>query len=309
MMKGIVIKTTGKYHTVKMENNEIVQSRLKGRFRIAGIKSTNPIVVGDKVELMQESELWTIISLYERKNQIVRRSVNLSKQTHVIASNIDQVILMITLNSPVTTTAFIDRFLVAAYAYDIDVVLLFNKLDLLDNKLKLEQEKLQLLYEKINYQCISLSVINDDMSIVKKLMKNKVNMIAGHSGVGKSTFINRLQPDLNINTQSISATHNQGQHTTTFSELFELDFGASIIDTPGIKGFGLVKLDLNEIGNYFPEFLLLKEKCRFYNCIHKDEPNCAIKLAVNNGSIAKSRYQNYLNMLTQEDNYFRTTCY
>ena len=309
MMKGIVIKTTGKYYTVKMENNEIVQSRLKGRFRIAGIKSTNPIVVGDKVELVQESELWTIISLHERRNQIVRRSVNLSKQTHVIASNIDQVILMITLNSPVTTTTFIDRFLVAAYTYDIDVVLLFNKLDLLDNKLKFEQEKLQLLYEKINYQCISLSVINDDMSIVKELMKNKVNMIAGHSGVGKSTLINRLQPDLNINTQSISATHNQGQHTTTFSELFDLDFGASIIDTPGIKGFGLVKLDQNEIGNYFPEFLALKEKCRFYNCIHKDEPNCAIKMAVDNGSIAKSRYQNYLNMLTQEDNYFRTNCY
>ena len=309
MMKGIVIKTTGKYYTVKMENNEIVQSRLKGRFRIAGIKSTNPIVVGDKVELVQESELWTIISLHERRNQIVRRSVNLSKQTHVIASNIDQVILMITLNSPVTTTTFIDRFLVAAYTYDIDVVLLFNKLDLLDNKLKFEQEKLQLLYEKINYQCISLSVINDDMSIVKELMKNKVNMIAGHSGVGKSTLINRLQPDLNINTQSISATHNQGQHTTTFSELFDLDFGASIIDTPGIKGFGLVKLDQNEIGNCFPEFLALKEKCRFYNCIHKDEPNCAIKMAVDNGSIAKSRYQNYLNMLTQEDNYFRTNCY
>ena len=309
MMKGTVIKTTGKYYTVKMDNNKIVQCRLKGRFRITGIKSTNPIVVGDKVELEQESELWTITSLYDRRNQIVRSSVNLSKQTHIIAANIDQVILMITLYSPITTTGFIDRFLVAAYAYGIDVVLLFNKIDLLDERLRLEQEKLHKVYESINYKCLALSVINDDLSIVIDLMKDKVNMIAGHSGVGKSTLINRLQPDLNINTQNISEAHKQGQHTTTFSELYDLDFGASIIDTPGIKGFGLAKLELNEIRNYFPDFLALKEKCRFYNCIHKDEPDCAVKSALDDGIVAESRYQSYLNMLTQEEGYFRTNSY
>ena len=308
-MKAIVIKTTGKYYTVKMENNEIVQCRLKGRFRIAGIKSTNPIVVGDHVEVDQESELWTITSLYDRRNQIVRRSVNLSKKTHVIAANIDQAILIVTLDSPITTTGFIDRFLVAAYSYDVDVVILFNKIDLLDRKLKLAQEKLQEVYERIHYRCLALSVINDDLSVVIDLMKDKVNMIAGHSGVGKSTLINRLQPGLNINTQEISKTHKQGQHTTTFSELYDLDFGASIIDTPGIKGFGLVKIEPNEIRNYFPDFLAMQEKCRFYNCIHKDEPDCAVKLACKNGSLAESRYQSYINMLNQEESYFRTNSY
>ena len=305
-MNGIIIKTTGEYYTVKTDNNEIVKCRLKGRFRIAGVKSTNPIVVGDRVSVEQESTIWMIVKLQERKNYILRKSVNLSKQTHIIAANVDQAILMITLDSPVTTTGFIDRFLVSAQAYAVDVILLFNKIDLLKGKLKLEQEKLQKVYEKIGYKCFAFSVINDDLSIITTLMKGKVNIISGHSGVGKSTFINKLQPNLRINTKEVSEAHKQGQHTTSFSELHELDFGASIIDTPGIKGFGLVALELNKIANYFPEFFALKVACKFHNCIHKNEPDCAVKLALEQEEIAESRYENYLDMLVEEDGYFRT---
>lgn len=308
-MNGVVIKTTGKRYTVKTEVGNIVQSRLKGKFRIAGIKSTNPIVVGDKVEVVQESELWMIGKLHARKNHILRKSVNLSKQTHIIAANIDQALLMITLDSPVTNTGFIDRFLVAANAYGIEVVLLFNKIDLLSDELKTQQENLQKIYEKIGYTCLATSVINDDLSQIKQLMKGRVNMISGHSGVGKSTLINKLQPDLNINTKEVSDTHQQGQHTTTFSELHDLDFGASIIDTPGIRGFGLVELDSSEIGNYFQEFFALKSGCKFHNCIHENEPNCAVKLALENGEIAESRHKNYLKMLVEEEENFRTNDY
>ncbi len=308
-MNGIVIKTTGKYYTVKTDSSKIVQCRLKGKFRIAGIKSTNPIVVGDRVEIEQESKLWLIVKLQERRNQILRKSVNLSKQIHIIAANIDQAILMITLDSPITTTGFIDRFLVAANAYGIDVVLLFNKTDLLIDTLKVEQENLQKIYEKIGYECFSLSVINDDLSNVRNLMKGKLNMISGHSGVGKSTLINKLQSNLDIKTKEVSVTHRQGQHTTTFSELYELDFGASIIDTPGIRGFGLVALDINNIGNYFPEFFALKTACKFHNCIHKEEPHCAVKRNLAKGEVAESRYKNYLDMLIEEEDNFRTNDY
>ena len=308
-MNGVVIKTTGKRYTVKTDSGEIVQCRLKGKFRIKGIKSTNPIVVGDKVEVEQESELWMIVKLHKRKNHILRKSVNLSKQTHIIAANIDQALLMITLDSPVTTTGFIDRFLVAANAYGVEVVLLFNKTDLLDDELQTQQEDLQKVYEKIGHTCFATSVINDDLSAIKELMKGKVNMISGHSGVGKSTLINKLQPGINIDTAEVSDAHKQGQHTTTFSELHELDFGASIIDTPGIRGFGLVELEPSKIGNYFPEFFAIKQKCKFHNCIHKDEPDCVVKSALENGEIAESRHKNYLNMLVEEEEHFRTNNY
>jgi len=307
-MNGVVIKATGKRYTVKTAAAEIVQCRLKGKFRIQGIKSTNPIVVGDKVELEQESELWMIVKLHERKNNILRKSVNLSKQTHIIAANIDQAILMITLDSPVTTTGFIDRFLVSANAYGVEVILLLNKIDLLDDTMQKNKNNLQEVYEKIGYKLFAFSVLNDDLSAIKTLMKGKVNMISGHSGVGKSTLINKLQPNLNIDTKQVSDTHKQGQHTTTFSELHDLDFGASIIDTPGIRGFGLVELAPEEIGNYFPEFFAIKQKCKYHNCIHKNEPDCAVKTALENGKIAESRYKNYLNMLLEEDN-FRTNDY
>lgn len=308
-MNGTVIKTTGKDYTVRADNLQIIQCFLKGRFRISGIKSTNPIVVGDRVGIEKESEIWSIVYLEERKNQILRKSVNLSKQTHVIAANIDQAILMITLDSPVTRTSFIDRFLVAANAYSIDVVLLFNKIDLLKEELISVQKDLQLVYEEIGYKCFSISVINDDLSSIKNLMKDKVNIISGHSGVGKSTFINKLQPNLNIKTNEVSDTHKQGQHTTTFSELHDLDFGASIIDTPGIRGFGLVEIDIKSICDYFPEFFAFKKDCRFNNCIHKDEPDCAVKLHLKKGKISQSRYKSYLNMLDDDNGYFRTNNY
>ena len=305
-MNGVVIKSTGKRYTVKIADGEIVKCRLKGKFRIQGIKSTNPIVVGDKVELEQESELWMIVKLHARKNNILRKSVNLSKQTHIIAANIDQAILMITLDSPVTTTGFIDRFLVSANAYAVEVILLLNKIDLLDNTMQKDINNLQEVYEKIGYKLFSFSVLNDDLSAIKTLMKGKVNMISGHSGVGKSTLINKLQPNLNIDTKQVSDTHKQGQHTTTFSELHDLDFGASIIDTPGIRGFGLVELTPNDIGNYFPEFFAIKQKCKYHNCIHKNEPDCAVKTALENEKIAESRYENYLNMILEEEDNFRT---
>jgi len=308
-MNGVLIKATGKRYTVKTADGEIVQCRLKGKFRIQGIKSTNPIVVGDKVELEQESELWMIIKINERKNNIIRKSVNLSKQTHIIAANIDQAILMITLDSPVTTTGFIDRFLVSANAYGVEVILLLNKIDLLDETMQKSKNNLQEVYEKIGYQFFSFSVLNDNLSAIKTLMKGKVNMISGHSGVGKSTLINKLQPNLNIDTKQVSDTHKQGQHTTTFSELHDLDFGASIIDTPGIRGFGLVELAPNEIGNYFPEFFAIKQKCKYHNCIHKNEPDCSVKTALGNAEIAESRYKNYLNMLLEEEDNFRTNDY
>jgi len=308
-MNGIVIKTTGKYYSVKTDTNEILQCRLKGIFRISDIRSTNPIVVGDKVQVEQESDSWMIVKIQERRNHLLRRSVKLSKETHIIAANIDQAILMITLDSPITTTGFIDRFLVAANAYDVAVVLLFNKTDLLNEEQKFEQENLRKVYEKIGYQCFVFSVINDNLSSVKHLMHGKVNIISGHSGVGKSTFINKLQPNLNINTKEISEAHKQGQHTTTFSQLYDLDFGASIIDTPGIRGFGLVTLEQTEIGNYFPEFFALKLACKFHNCMHKDEPHCMVKIKLKIGEIAKSRYKNYLNMLVEEDDHFRTNNY
>ena len=308
-MNGIVIKTTGIYYTVKTDANDIVQCQLKGKLRIANIKSTNPVVVGDKVEVKQESKLWIIERIQKRKNYLLRRSVNLSKEHHIIASNIDLAILMITLDSPVTSTGFIDRFLVAANAYGVGVVLLFNKIDLLKGDILQNQINLQKVYENIGYKCYSLSVLNDDLSSIKKLMTDRINIVSGHSGVGKSTFINKLQPNLNIDTNEVSKAHKQGQHTTTFSELHDLDFGASIIDTPGIKGFGLVELEFNQIGNYFPEFFALKKYCKFHNCIHKDEPDCAVKKNLAIGKIAESRYKNYLNMLVEDGDRFRTNFY
>ena len=239
-MNGLVIKTTGKRYTVRIDKGKIVQCRLKGKFRIKGIKSTNPIVVGDKVELEQESDLWIIKKLFDRKNHILRKSVNLSKQTHIIAANIDQAILMITLDSPITTTGFIDRFLVSANAYGVKVVLLFNKLDIYDDLLLQNQKSLAQVYKNIGYNTIALSVLHDDLSQLKLIMRGKLNIISGHSGVGKSTLINHLQTNLDIETKQLSSAYKQGQHTTTFSELYTLDFGASVIDTPGIRGFGLV---------------------------------------------------------------------
>ena len=253
-MNGIVIKTTGKYYKIKTSSGDIVNCILKGKFRLRNDKSTNPIVVGDRVVVEKDLVSWKIIKLLDRKNQLLRKAVNLSKQTHVIAANIDQAILMITLESPVTTTSFIDRFLVAAASYGIKVILLFNKLDIYNNILLKKQKELGKLYQIIGYDIIELSILHDDLTLVREKLKGNVSIISGHSGVGKSTLINQLQPSLNLNTNKISEMHKQGQHTTTFSEIYDIDSGGSIIDTPGIRGFGLVSIEKRDIGSFFPEF-------------------------------------------------------
>jgi len=304
-MKGVVIKSTGSWYTVKSECGKELNCRIRGKFRMQGIKSTNPIVVGDHVQLIKEEDSYIISELKDRKNFIIRKSVNLSKQTHIIASNIDQAILIATIKSPTTSTSFIDRILVAASSYAIDVVLVFNKIDLLNEEEKKHLDSLIKLYKKINYPCFSLVILKDDLSPLKDLMKNKVNVICGHSGVGKSTLLNMIQPDLEINTQEISIQHQQGMHTTTFSEMHELNFGAKIIDTPGIRGFGLVEIDKSELSHYFPEFFALNSKCKYNNCIHVNEPDCAVKQALENNEIAYSRYKSYLNMLNSQDDHYR----
>ena len=304
-MEAVIVKTTGKIYSVRTLEGRFLSCILKGKFRTKDIKSTNPIVVGDKVFLELDGDNWMIVDLLKRKNQIIRKSVNLSKQTHIIAANIDQAILMITLVNPITTTAFIDRFLVSANAYGVDVILLFNKKDIYNNELLEDQKYLIEGYRKIGYDVISLSVLNDNLSELKDLMKDKVNIISGHSGVGKSTLVNKLQPGLNIETKAISSNHQQGQHTTTFSQLYSLDFGGDIIDTPGIKGFGLVNINKNELANYMPEFFLFKNKCKFNNCIHHNEPDCYIKYKLEEGDILQHRYINYLNMLNEDDSVYR----
>lgn len=301
-MVGIVSKATGKYYDV-IVGDIIYKCSLRGKFRNLSIKSTNPIVVGDKVTILSESEKYVITELHPRKNYIVRKSVNLSKEIHILGSNIDQAILIVTLVKPITTSAFIDRFLISANFNSIDVIILFNKYDLLTEQTKLKQDKLQKIYENAGYDCFVLSVLSDDLSSLKKSMKDKLNIISGHSGVGKSTLINKLQKNLNIPTNNISKTHQQGQHTTTFSQLYNLDFGASVVDTPGIKGFGLVDLSPIQISDSFREFYRLRDKCRFKNCIHQNEPDCAVKAALDEGVVSKSRYNNYIKMLFDQSNY------
>ena len=308
-MKALVIKSTGSWYDVESNDGSLYKCRIKGKFRTENIKSTNPIVVGDYVEINNDSQTWMIEKLYDRKNMIVRKSVNLSKQTHIIAANIDQAILMITLQSPLTTTGFIDRFLVSAQAFGVEVILFFNKIDLYSKKLIIQNQNLIHEYSKIGYRCISLSALNDNINEVKSIVENKNNLISGHSGVGKSTLINKLLGTADISTNEISQRHDQGQHTTTFSELYRLDFGGTIIDTPGIKGFGLVNIDVDNLSDYFPEFLSLKQNCKFNNCKHINEPNCKVKEALENGQISKDRYSNYLSMLETEESIYRTNNY
>jgi len=310
-MTGTVYKSTGSWYTVKTQNGKIFECRIKGKFRLEGIKSTNPIAVGDHVDFELETKndnvTGVINRIHERKNYIVRKSVKLSKQTHIIASNIDQVFLLITIDNPPTFTSFIDRFLVTAEAYSIKTILLFNKIDSYDEDTLLEVKYLAALYRKIGYECIGISATTGkNIDKVKHLMENKVSMFAGHSGVGKSTLVNAIEPNLDLKTKEISMQHQQGQHTTTFAEMFDLSFDAKIIDTPGIKGFGVVDMDQEEVGDYFPEFFALKQDCKFNNCLHLKEPKCAVKTALDNGEVAYSRYKSYLQILEGEDEHYRT---
>ena len=310
-MTGIVYKSTGSWYTVKTPNGKFYECRIKGKFRIQGIKSTNPIAVGDVVEFDIETKNNTatgvIKRIEERKNYIVRKSVNLSKQTHIIASNVDQVFLLVTLNNPPTFTSFIDRFLVTAEAYSINTVILFNKIDTYDEETILEVKYLASIYRKIGYECIGISATTGkNIDKVKEMMLGKISMFAGHSGVGKSTLVNAIEPTLDLKTKEISNQHMQGQHTTTFAEMFDLSFDAQIIDTPGIKGFGVVDMEKEEVGDYFPEFFELKQDCKFNNCLHLKEPKCAVKDALENDEVSYSRYRSYLQILEGEDEHYRT---
>jgi len=310
-MTGRVYKSTGSWYTVKTQLGEVYECRIKGKFRIKGIKSTNPIAVGDIVDFNLETNnnqvSGIIHNIHDRTNYIIRKSVNLSKQTHIISANIDQVFLIITINNPPTLTSFIDRFLVTANAYSIKAVLLFNKIDTYDEEILNEVKYLAHVYRKIGYECIGISAkTGKHIDKVKSLMRDKVSMFSGHSGVGKSTLVNAIEPSLNIKTKEISNLHMQGQHTTTFAEMFDLSFGAKIIDTPGIKGFGVVDMDREEVGDYFPEFFALKQDCKFNNCLHVQEPKCAVKKALDKGEIAYSRYRSYLQILEGEDEHYRT---
>lgn len=313
-MKGLVYKSTGSWYSVKAENGIFYDCRIKGKFRIGGIKSTNPVAVGDHVDFDVEKKgdetVGIIKHIEERENYIIRKSVNLSKQTHIIAANVDVAFLLVTLNNPPTFTTFIDRFLVTAEAYHIKAVLLFNKIDTYNEDELLEIKFLAALYRKIGYECIGISAITGkNIDKVKALMQDKVTMFSGHSGVGKSTLINTIEPGLDLKTSKISNQHLQGQHTTTFAEMFDLSFGGQIIDTPGIKGFGVVEIDKEELGDYFPEFFELKESCKFNNCLHLEEPHCAIKKALEEEEIAWSRYKSYLQILEGEDEHFRKDIY
>ncbi|MET3027473.1 ribosome small subunit-dependent GTPase A [Flavobacterium sp. UW10123] len=313
-MTGTVYKSTGSWYTVKSENGDFVECRMKGKFRIKGIKSTNPIAVGDIVdyELEETSDAVTgmIHNIHERKNYIVRKSVNLSKQIHIIASNIDQVFLLVTIDNPPTTTSFIDRFLVTAEAYGIEAVLVFNKIDTLTEQTLDDQLYLQHIYQEIGYKCLRISSTeNKGIDKLKEMMIGKVSMFSGHSGVGKSTLVNALEPSLHLKTSVISEQSKQGQHTTTFAEMYDLSFDARIIDTPGIKGFGIVDMEPTEITDYFPEFFKLKDQCKFNNCLHKEEPHCAIKAALEKDEIAWSRYNSYLKILEGDEEHYRTDTY
>lgn len=313
-MKGIVYKSTGSWYSVKNEQGQFYECRLKGKFRIKGIKNTNPVAVGDRVVFEKdpkgEEGKGVISRIEERENYIIRKSVNLSKQTQIIAANIDIAFLMITLNNPPTFTSFIDRFLVTAEAYGIKAVLLFNKIDTYNDEELDEIKYLAHLYRSIGYECIGISATTrKNIDKVQQLMKDKVSMFSGHSGVGKSTLVNAIEPTLNLKTKEISEQHLQGQHTTTFAEMFDLEIPAKIIDTPGIKGFGMVEMEPEEVGDYYPEFFKLKSDCKFNNCLHLEEPKCAVKEALENNEVAWSRYKSYKQILEGEDEHYRKDVY
>lgn len=306
-MKGLVTKSTGSWYIIRDENGQEFEARIRGKFRLEGISHTNPLAVGDFVDFdLDKDNLAIITKIHPRKNYIIRRSVNLSKRTHIIASNIELAFLIVTVSNPKTSTGFIDRFLVTCEAYDIPVMLVFNKLDEWKEKENLRHLEYKEIYENIGYETMSVSAIQGDgLDDLKQILKNKVSLVAGHSGVGKSTLVNALYPGLNLQTKSVSGYNKKGKHTTTFAQMYEWPFGGYVIDTPGIKEFGLVEIEKDEMQDYFPEIFALRGECKFYNCNHTTEPQCAVIQAVEQGEVEVSRYESYLTFLDEihEDDY------
>ena len=302
-MKGLVLKSTGRWYNVLLETKETIQASIKGKLRIEGLKTTNPVAAGDEVAIELEGTDYTIKSIYPRKNYIVRKSTNLSKQMQILASNIDRAYLLVTLKSPVTQIAFIDRFLVAAESFRIPTIILFNKVDLFGPKEHTLLKELTEIYSQIGYPCHPISAENqENITFLRAEIQGKQVMISGNSGVGKTTLVNALDSTLNLRTGEISQVHEQGKHTTTFAEMHALQSGGYIIDTPGIRAFGLVDLDKEHYKDYFPEMRELIGECRFHNCKHLNEPHCAIKKAVESGEIAESRYQSYVQLMLEDEN-------
>lgn len=302
-MEGIVIKSTGSWYDVYQNDTTVVKCRLRGQFRIKGIKNTNPVVVGDRVDfILEEDGNGQIVDIAPRKNYIERKATNLSKINHLIASNIDQVFLVVTLKQPRTSLGFIDRFLMAAEGFRIPVCLIFNKMDIYSADEVAVVHELEDLYAKVGYECLEYSVQNPlNQDLLKEKMKNRVSLFSGHSGVGKSAIVNTVEPSLNLRIGEISAAHQKGKHTTTFAQMFPLANGGFIVDTPGIKEFGLIQYSKEEIRDYFPEIRKYNNTCRFDNCTHTHEPGCKVIEAVENGEIALSRYNNYTAILNDDD--------
>ena len=309
-MKGLVIKDTGSWYTVRTDDGQLLDCKIKGNFRIKGIRSTNPVAVGDRVEVRMpqaETEDGLITGIEDRKNYIIRKSINLSKQSHIIAANVDQALLIVTVANPETSTTFIDRFLASAEAYRVPVILVFNKTDLLDDDQRRYQQMMVQLYETIGYQCLQVSAATGEgFDQLTPLLEGKITLLSGNSGVGKSTLINRLVPGANLRTADLSDAHNMGMHTTTFSEMIPLTSHLSpltsyLIDTPGIKGFGSFDMEPEELSGDFKEIFRFSKDCRFNNCTHTHEPGCAVLQALEDHYIAQSRYQSYLSMLQDKD--------
>ena len=304
-MKGLVVKNTGSWYTVRTDDGQLLDCKIKGNFRLKGIRSTNPVAVGDRVTV---SDTLFITDIEDRRNYIIRKSINLSKQSHILAANIDLALLVVTVSRPQTSTTFIDRFLASAEAYRVSVVLVFNKTDLLDDDERRYQQMMVTLYETIGYKCRQISAeLGDGVEALRPMLEGKITLLSGNSGVGKSTLINRLIPGANLRTAEISDVHQTGQHTTTFSEMIPLPSPAAdaplsyLIDTPGIKGFGTFDMEREELTSYFKEIFEFSKQCRFSNCTHTHEPGCAVRQAVDDHYIAQSRYQSYLSMLDDKD--------
>ena len=312
MQKGKVYRSTGSWYDVKLDSGNFVKARIQGKFRNLSIKTTNPISVGDEVDLLLNSNDEVVIkNIYPRKNYIIRKSVNLSKEAHIIASNLDLAVLVVTVINPLTSPGFIDRFTVTAEAYKIPLLIVFNKIEVYDSKALIKLETFEKSYSNAGYDTLRMSVLeNIGIQEFERKIKNKTVLISGNSGAGKSTLINKIIPELDLKIGEISSTHNTGKHTTTFAEMFDYDDKTQIIDTPGIKGFGLVDLNKNELSRFFPEMLKVLKNCKFHNCKHIKEPGCVVLEQLNNNNFSVSRYQSYLAMfLEDEDSSYRKNNY